>query len=189
MRFGLLEPIENDPPTGGGGGNFPFPGPPPISSPPQWLLGTWYWTLGNRVLTIDTIGNAVVKIGGNAYVGTYYNGQLLINGDTSDVVQTTGGIRTLNHSSGVYSDYSHTPPVLTYPDTFPDVEPNNPNPSIPPHTTTPVPVVTNPTNTVIPTPIVTGNPTVDNVIQTVQENPVILIAGVGLLIYLLLPSE
>ena len=82
----------------GGGGN--------MSRPPSWALGSWTWTQGpGRQFTIEGNGRVVLYSGGRTFYGTYYNGVMTLNGDTSTVTRIRNGIRTYNQSTGETSDY------------------------------------------------------------------------------------
>jgi hypothetical protein len=93
---------------GGGWGGGPWnPGNPGgINRPPQWLVGTWYWTGGDRRMTIAANGNITVYNQGRQGRGEYRNGTLVFDGIVSNVSQYGGGIRTYNTQSGELSDYT-----------------------------------------------------------------------------------
>lgn len=82
-----------------GGGN--------MSSPPSWARGTFYSTNGSNIsLTIDSSGRATVVNAGQTYYGTYYRGNLVLNGDSSSVTQSGNGIQTYNRNTGQTTIYS-----------------------------------------------------------------------------------
>jgi len=93
-----------------GSGNPGNPGGPVwggnTSVPPSWAQGMFYSVNNGTIsLTINNNGQVTVVNGGQTYYGTYYNGSITVNGDTSTVSQTRNGIRTYNQSQGVTTDY------------------------------------------------------------------------------------
>lgn len=91
----------NNPGGGGwnGGGN--------MSSPPSWARGTFYSTDGSNItLTLDSDGRATVLNNGQTFYGTYYRGNLLLNGDSSTLSQNGNGLRTYNRNTGQTTNYS-----------------------------------------------------------------------------------
>ena len=85
--------------NGGGGG---------ATRPPNWAVGTWYWTNGNRTMVINSNGSVTVNDQGRYSQGTYNNGNINLEGTTSSITRTGNGIRTYNRSSGEVSDYSRS---------------------------------------------------------------------------------
>lgn len=78
------------------------------SSPPNWARGTFYGTAPDRTgitLTIDSDGRVTADIGGNRNYGTYYNGVITINGNSSRVTETRNGLRTTSTSDGAVINY------------------------------------------------------------------------------------
>lgn len=84
---------------GWGGGN--------TSTPPSWAQGTFYATSGgqNITLTINRLGRVTVINAGQTFYGTYYNGRITVNNDTSTVTRRSNGIRTYNQNTGQTTDY------------------------------------------------------------------------------------
>jgi hypothetical protein len=94
----------------GWGGNPGYPGPGVgggnTSIPPSWAQGTFYSTNNSSIyLTINRNGQVTVVNGGQTYYGTYYNGSITVNGDTSTVTRNGNGIRTYNQNQGVTTNY------------------------------------------------------------------------------------
>lgn len=94
--------------SGGGGGGWPGnPGGGWGNRPPNWAIGTWYWTNGsNRTMVINSNGTVSVNNQGRYSHGTYRNGRITLDGVASTVTRTGSGIRTNNLNSGEVSDYS-----------------------------------------------------------------------------------
>ena len=90
---------------GGGGGGDDAGGP--TSNPPSWARGTFYSanSYDNISLTINANGRVTVVNNGQAYYGRYYNGQIYLNNDVSDVARDGNGIRTYNRSNGQTTVY------------------------------------------------------------------------------------
>lgn len=95
--------------NGWGGGN---PGGPGwgggnTSTPPSWAQGTFYSTNnGSIYLTINRNGRVTVVNGGQTFYGTFYNGTVTVNGDTSTVSRNgNNGIRTYNQNTGQTTNY------------------------------------------------------------------------------------
>lgn len=87
---------------GWGGGNTG-------SRPPSWARGTFYGTAPNGtqiMLTINDSGAVTATIGGSPNYGTYSNGNLIINGQTSRVERVSNGIVTVSNSNGERIYYS-----------------------------------------------------------------------------------
>ncbi|MEO8572614.1 MAG: hypothetical protein ABI481_01500, partial [Pyrinomonadaceae bacterium] len=82
-------------PVGGGGGGGGYPGGDGnMSRPPNWAVGTWTWIQGyGRQFTIEATGRVVENIAGQVSYGTYYNGVIMLNGNSSTV--TSYGSNTL----------------------------------------------------------------------------------------------
>lgn len=75
--------------------------------PPSWMVGTWYWTGGNRRMTVNANGTVEVNNQGRFARGTYRNGTLVFDGVVSNVSQGAGNtLRTYNTQSGEISDYT-----------------------------------------------------------------------------------
>lgn len=77
------------------------------SRPPSWARGTFYSTNGpsNISLTIQDSGRVTAVVDGQTYYGTYYNGNLVLNGDSSTISKNGNGIRTYNRNTGQYTNY------------------------------------------------------------------------------------
>ncbi len=93
---------------GWGGGNGGWGGGQ-TSSPPSWARGTFYGNAPNGtqiILTIESNGRANANIGGSMTYGTYYRGTLMMNGNTSRVVQSGNGFRTISNMNGETIYYS-----------------------------------------------------------------------------------
>lgn len=83
---------------GSGGGNS--------SSPPNWARGTFYSTNGNNVqLTINASGSVTAIVDGQTFYGTYNQGSILLNNDSSTVSRNGNGIRTYNRNTGQTTNY------------------------------------------------------------------------------------
>jgi hypothetical protein len=80
------------------------------STPPAWMVGTWYWTQGpDRTIVIDTSGHVTLTSGGMTTPGTYYQHKINLNGNKSTVSEVGTNIRTVNQSTNEVSDYSRSP--------------------------------------------------------------------------------
>jgi len=91
-----------------GGGYNPGIGDGNMTRPPSWALGTWSWVQGyGRQFTIEANGRVVEDINGRVSYGSYNNGVIMLNGNSSTVTRTRNGIRTYNQSTGETSDYVH----------------------------------------------------------------------------------
>ena len=90
-----------------GGNNGDWNGTGNMSSPPSWAQGTFYSTNGTNIqLTLAANGQVTVINSGQSYYGTYYRGQMTVNGDTSTVSRNGDGISTYNRSNGQTTHYS-----------------------------------------------------------------------------------
>jgi hypothetical protein len=77
-----------------------------VSAPPSWAVGTFYSTSDPQVtMTIGSDGRINLFTNGQSYYGTYYQGSMTLNGDTSTITQTRNGIRTYNQNTGQTTDY------------------------------------------------------------------------------------
>ncbi|MBK7391907.1 MAG: beta/gamma crystallin family protein [Chloracidobacterium sp.] len=88
--------------SGSGGGGQ-------TSTPPSWAQGTFYGTApdGSQiVLTITRNGQVTANINGSMSYGTYYRGDININGAQSNVSQSGNGIRTRRNDNGETINYS-----------------------------------------------------------------------------------
>lgn len=93
--------------NGGGGGGWGSGNTG--SRPPSWARGTFYGTAPNGtqiMLTINDNGAVTATIGGSSNYGTYSNGNLIINGQTSRVERVSNGIVTVSNSNGERIYYS-----------------------------------------------------------------------------------
>ena len=89
--------------TDNGGGNS---GGGNTSTPPNWARGTFYSTNGSGIqLTINSNGSVTANVGGQTYYGTYYEGSITLNNDTSTVSRDGDGIKTYNRSTGQTTNY------------------------------------------------------------------------------------
>lgn len=81
-----------------------------MSRPPMWAIGTFYSTDGSNItLTFDKNGRATAVNNGQTFYGTYYNGSLYLNNDTSTVEQWgNDGIRTYNRNTRRYTNYTRS---------------------------------------------------------------------------------
>ncbi len=118
---------------------MPAPFPVPVTPPPSWVVGNWYWVQGSgRQFTITADGQVTLLNNGRTSQGTYNNGVIFIDGNSSPVTQNGSYLRTVNQTTGEVSDYTQTPtaPVYTTPaPNYPTVTyPSNPSPQ-----TTPIP--------------------------------------------------
>lgn len=79
----------------------------PSSTPPSWAQGTFYATSGgqNISLTINRNGRVTVVNSGQTFYGSYYNGSITVNNDTSTVTRRNNGIRTYNRNTGQTTNY------------------------------------------------------------------------------------
>ncbi|MGB7207649.1 MAG: hypothetical protein WBD27_03210 [Pyrinomonadaceae bacterium] len=76
------------------------------STPPKWARGTFYSTNGTNIqLTINSDGSVTANVGGQTYNGTYYEGSITLNNDTSTVSRDGDGIRTYNRNTGQTTNY------------------------------------------------------------------------------------
>lgn len=77
---------------------------------PDWAVGTFYGTNPNTgggiQLTIESSGNVRVNMQGSYVSGSIYKETLTINGETSTVRKTSGGISTRNNRNGETIYYS-----------------------------------------------------------------------------------
>ena len=92
----------------GGGGWDPGPGTGNTSMPPSWATGSFYGRAPDGTgitLTIDRNGRVTAQIGNNVDYGSYYNGIITINANSSRVTQTRNGIRTTSTSDGAVINY------------------------------------------------------------------------------------
>ena len=89
----------------GGGGGPGYEGP--VSTPPNWAIGTFYETNGSSIqMTISSNGGVLVINAGQSYNGRYYNGQIYLNNDVSTVTRLgRNGIRTYNQNLNQTTDY------------------------------------------------------------------------------------
>ncbi len=98
--------------TGGpwnGGNQGGWSGAGQMSSPPSWAVGTFYATNGPRIsLTLDSNGRVTAVNEGQTYYGTFYRGNILLNGDSSTVSRSGNGIQTYNRNTGQTTIYSRT---------------------------------------------------------------------------------
>lgn len=79
------------------------------SSPPSWARGTWYWTGGpDRMLVIESNGGISVQTGGKTYYGSYNNGSITLNNDTSTLSRSGNQIKTYNRNTGETSSYARS---------------------------------------------------------------------------------
>ncbi|MBX7053797.1 MAG: hypothetical protein K1X36_02495 [Pyrinomonadaceae bacterium] len=88
---------------GWGGGNTG-------SRPPSWARGTFYGTAPNGTqiqLTITDSGAVTATIGGNPNYGTYSNGDLIINGQSSRLERVSNGFVTISNTNGERIYYSN----------------------------------------------------------------------------------
>lgn len=79
------------------------------SRPPSWARGTFYGTAPNGtqiMLTINDNGYVTATIGGSPNYGTYNNGNLIINGQTSRLERSGNGFVTVSNSNGERIFYS-----------------------------------------------------------------------------------
>lgn len=92
---------------GGGGGGWNGSGQ--TSTPPSWAQGTFDGTApdGSQItLTIARNGQVTANVNGSVSYGTYYRGNLNINGAQSNVSQSGNGIRTRRNDNGETINYS-----------------------------------------------------------------------------------
>ncbi len=93
----------------GGGWNPGNPGNPGGTTPPSWARGTFFARLNDGspiTLTISNNGSVTANVNGQVFYGSYNNGMLYLNGDTSRVSRgSNNGIRTVNNNTGEYTDY------------------------------------------------------------------------------------
>ena len=92
---------------GGGGGGWGGSGQ--TSTPPSWAQGTFYGTApdGSQItLTITRNGQVTANINGSMSYGTYYRGNLNMNGAQSNVSQWGNGLRTRRNDNGEIINYS-----------------------------------------------------------------------------------
>ncbi len=76
------------------------------STPPKWARGTFYSTNGSNIqLTINSDGSVTANVGGQTYNGTYNEGSITLNNDTSTVSRDGDGIRTYNRNTGQTTNY------------------------------------------------------------------------------------
>ena len=94
-------------PVFGGGGNQ--------QNAPVWARGTWYWTGGDRVMTISNNGRVTLRAGGESYDGYYSGGRIYLNNNASTIVRSGTQIRTNNESTGETSYYARSRPSGTGP--------------------------------------------------------------------------
>lgn len=79
------------------------------STPPDWAQGTFYSTNGTNVtLTLDNSGRATVVTDGQQYYGTYYRGNLTVNGEVSTLTRSGNAFKTYNRNTGQTTIYSRT---------------------------------------------------------------------------------
>lgn len=79
------------------------------SRPPSWARGTFYGTAPNGTqiqLAINDNGSVTATIGGNPNYGTYSNGNLIINGQTSRLERSGDGFVTVSNANGERIYYS-----------------------------------------------------------------------------------
>lgn len=87
---------------GGGGGNTGGP----TNNPPIWARGQFYSSDGSGIsLSIDARGTVTVVNQGQTYYGRYYNGEIVLNNDSSTLSRRGNGIRTYNRNTGQTTDY------------------------------------------------------------------------------------
>lgn len=99
----------NGGPWNGGNNDGPWNGNGQMSSPPNWAVGTFYSTNGaNITVTIENNGRVTVVNNGQRYWGTYYRGNMTVNGDVSTVTRQGNGFRTYNRNNGQTTIYSRT---------------------------------------------------------------------------------
>jgi hypothetical protein len=77
---------------------------------PEWAVGTFYGTNpnsgGSIRLSIEANGNVRVNMQGGYTSGTIYRETLTINGESSTVRKTSGGISTRNNRTGETINYN-----------------------------------------------------------------------------------
>lgn len=92
---------------GGGGG---WNGGGPTSTPPSWARGTFYgWdpaTNQRIVLTISNNGRVTSSNGYSTSYGTYYNGNIHMEGVVARLNRSGSGIRSVRTDTGVAVTYS-----------------------------------------------------------------------------------
>lgn len=79
------------------------------SRPPSWARGSFYGTAPNGTqiqLTINDGGSVTATIGGSPNYGTYSNGTLIINGQTSRLERSGEGFVTVSNANGERIYYS-----------------------------------------------------------------------------------
>jgi hypothetical protein len=97
----------NGGPWNGGNNDGGWNGGGNLSAPPAWATGTFYSTSGPNIsLTIASNGQVTVMNQGQVYYGSYYRGNLTLNGDTSTVRRYGSGIQTYNRNNGQTTNYS-----------------------------------------------------------------------------------
>ena len=86
----------NGGPWNGGNNDGPWNGNGQMSTPPSWAVGTFYSTNGTNIsVTIENTGRVTVVNGGMRYFGTYYRGNMTVNGDVSTVTRSGNGFKTI----------------------------------------------------------------------------------------------
>lgn len=99
--------------NGGGGNDGVWSGGGRASSPPTWARGTFYARSpqdGSQIeLTIENNGRVTANIGGSPTYGSYYRGNININGAVANVTQTRNGIRTTRTDNGEVINYRRNP--------------------------------------------------------------------------------
>ncbi len=99
----------NGGPWNGGNNDGPWNGNGQMSSPPSWAVGTFYSTNGTNIsVTMDNSGRVTVVNGGLRYFGTYYRGNMTVNGDVLTVTRSGNGFKTYNRNNGQTTIYSRT---------------------------------------------------------------------------------
>ncbi|MBL8180379.1 MAG: hypothetical protein JNL64_02075 [Blastocatellia bacterium] len=96
---------------GSGGNNGGGWGGNQGSRPPSWANGTFYGTAPNGTqiqLSITDNGSVTATIGGSPNYGTYSNGNLIINGQTSRLERSGDGFVTVSNANGERIYYSRS---------------------------------------------------------------------------------
>ena len=75
-----------------GGGNQ-------ASRPPSWAVGNFYSTDGQISLRVSQNGYVTAVNDGESFSGTYSNGRIYLNGDSSTISRDRNGVRTYNTNS------------------------------------------------------------------------------------------
>ena len=76
------------------------------SRPPSWAVGTFYSTDGQITMTISNDGYINVVNAGQSFSGTYSNGRVYLNGDSSTISRDGNGVRTYNTNSRQTTAYT-----------------------------------------------------------------------------------